>query len=217
MIKGHTVKSRLKDAKIAGDTYYFTGKPCNKGHISRRLTSNGKCCICNNNASSEWARKNPEKAKRIANKHKENPLSKYTQHRNRAKRCGIPFKLSFEEWWRIWQESGKWESRGASKDGYVMSRCNDEGAYEVGNVFIQKHIMNARQGTNKVHSENPERNVTYDKATDSYRVSMIIDGNKYWLGRYKDKELATFVAQEAREKYSKINELVYYKLLERQQ
>lgn len=70
--------------------------------------------------------------------------NKYLEHKGSAKRRGIPFKLTFDEWWNIWEQSGKWEQRGKCKGQYVMSRYKDQGAYEVGNVFIQLHEDNVR-------------------------------------------------------------------------
>lgn len=33
-------------ARDAGSLYYFTGKPCKRGHLSKRLVSNGSCHEC---------------------------------------------------------------------------------------------------------------------------------------------------------------------------
>jgi len=62
---------------------------------------------------------------------------KYTDQKSKAKCRGIDFKLTFEEWYDIWQKSGKWDQRGIRKGQYVMSRYKDQGAYEIGNVHIQ--------------------------------------------------------------------------------
>ena len=35
-----------KDAKLAGLALYFTGRPCEHGHIAERYTSNGGCIVC---------------------------------------------------------------------------------------------------------------------------------------------------------------------------
>ncbi len=70
---------------------------------------------------------------------------KYACHKSKAKQRGIAFNLTYEQWWDIWQQSGKWEQRGARKGCYVMSRYNDVGAYEIGNVFIQPHEENRRE------------------------------------------------------------------------
>jgi hypothetical protein len=64
------------------------------------------------------------------------PLAKYHVHRQDAKRRGIPFLMSFEEWWTVWQISGKWDERGPRKGQYVMARFGDAGAYERDNVKI---------------------------------------------------------------------------------
>ena len=70
---------------------------------------------------------------------------KYACHKGKAKHRGIEFNLTYEQWWDIWQQSGKWNQRGPNKGQYVMSRYNDIGAYEVGNVFIQLSEENRRE------------------------------------------------------------------------
>lgn len=70
------------------------------------------------------------------------PLAAYYGQKSSAKYRGVPFKLTMWEWWRIWQDSGHWEERGLGMCGYVMCRYGDEGAYEVGNVFIDKSVNN---------------------------------------------------------------------------
>ena len=39
-------KNEHHQAKINGDKYYFTGKPCPKGHIAYRYTSSKSCMTC---------------------------------------------------------------------------------------------------------------------------------------------------------------------------
>lgn len=49
-----------KQAKENGSKFYFTGKPCHKGHIDYRHTSQGNCVTCRKEINKEaWA--NPEK------------------------------------------------------------------------------------------------------------------------------------------------------------
>ena len=66
----------------------------------------------------------------------QSPRGRYHQHKGSAGKRGIPFPLTFGEWWDIWQASGKWEQRGRRKDQYVMARFGDCGAYERNNVRI---------------------------------------------------------------------------------
>ena len=54
----------------------------------------------------------------------------------------IQFKLTFEEWLKIWIDSGKFHLRGKKIGQYCMSRIGDKGHYEVGNVFIQLNSQN---------------------------------------------------------------------------
>ena len=70
---------------------------------------------------------------------------KYTDQKSKAKHRGIDFNLTFEEWWDIWQKSGKWDQRGIHKGQYVMSRIADKGPYALGNVFIQTVGDNNRE------------------------------------------------------------------------
>ena len=78
-------------------------------------------------------------------------LKKYKEHRwsvkNRVDAQGNPieFKLTFEQWKDIWINSGFWHLRGNKKGQYCMSRYNDIGHYEVGNVYIQPNAENTRQ------------------------------------------------------------------------
>jgi len=64
--------------------------------------------------------------------------------RSSAKRRGIAFTLTFEDWLSIWQDSGHLKNRGRMLGQFVMARPGDVGSYEVGNVIItrceQNHI-----------------------------------------------------------------------------
>lgn len=70
----------------------------------------------------------------------------YTTHKSNAKRRGILFLLTFEEWKEIWLASGKWDLRGRGTDRYCMCRTGDAGAYVLGNVFIDENIRNISDG-----------------------------------------------------------------------
>lgn len=53
-----------------------------------------------------------------------------------AKRRGVPFLLTFEEWLSIWRKSGKLSKRGKHRGQYQMARFGDRGPYKVSNVRI---------------------------------------------------------------------------------
>ncbi|MBD9542914.1 HNH endonuclease [Ensifer sp. ENS04] len=48
----------LAEAKQAGETRYFTGKPCKHGHVAPRITSNRRCSECSRLARSKWGEEN---------------------------------------------------------------------------------------------------------------------------------------------------------------
>lgn len=58
---GETAYSR-KEAFETGKLYYFTGKPCGRGHLAPRYRA-GDCVKCKLERSEEWHEANPEKAK----------------------------------------------------------------------------------------------------------------------------------------------------------
>ena len=100
----------------------------------------------------------------------------YASHKCSAKKRGIPFLLTFEEWHKIWQDSGKLRGRGS--DLYCMARHNDTGPYAIGNVSIITNHENLSLGNkdrwkNKIVSDETrnkikqarqlQKNVGYDK------------------------------------------------------
>lgn len=87
-------------------------------------------------------------------KYRASPKGQYTKHKINARRRGVEFKLTFEEWWDIWQKSGHWDKRGNRKGCYVMSRLRDEGPYAVGNVFIATFSSNVCDRNKSVAAKN---------------------------------------------------------------
>ena len=69
----------------------------------------------------------------------------YWNHQQRAKRKGISFELSLEQWIKIWLDSGHYYNKGTKKGQYVMSRYKDQGGYAVDNVYIQTVGDNTRE------------------------------------------------------------------------
>jgi hypothetical protein len=63
-------------------------------------------------------------------------VAAYLTQKSHAKSRGIPFLLTFDEWWEVWFESGKWNRRGRRRDQFVMARHGDIGPYANGNVRI---------------------------------------------------------------------------------
>jgi hypothetical protein len=62
------------------------------------------------------------------------PRARFAQHKAGAKKRGIEFLLTFEQWWGLWEPH--WEKRGLRALDMCMCRKADKGPYEVGNVRI---------------------------------------------------------------------------------
>jgi hypothetical protein len=103
---------------------------------------------------------------------------KYYLHKSNAKKRGLKMLMTFEEWFDIWQKSGKWEQRGHSAGQYCMSRFNDLGDYAVGNVFIQLHSSNMSQAKkDKVSARKGKVGNTVSDAT-RIKLSIAATGRK---------------------------------------
>ena len=83
------------------------------------------------------------------------PRSKYCVHKQCAKRRGIAFELTFEEWLEIWENSGHFDERGRRAHQYQMARHNDLGPYAVGNVKIITTSQNIKEVKNKKGRKRP--------------------------------------------------------------
>lgn len=110
-----------------------------------------------------------------------NPIRAFTSQRNNARKRGIGWSLSFWDWWRIWQASGKWGDRGRGT-GYVMCRFGDDGQYAVGNVYIATGVHNA-----SVQPNNPYRRSHPDfaEATKQWREKIRAASRKRTGGQHR--------------------------------
>ena len=81
-----------------------------------------------------------------ATKRRSTLIGKYKMQQRNAISRGIPFLLTYEQWLAIWNESGKLSERGRGAKKFCMCRVNDEGSYEIGNVFIGTGQENVRDG-----------------------------------------------------------------------
>ena len=59
----------------------------------------------------------------------------YTRSKADAKRRGIEFLFTFEEWREWWIATGKWELHGRKAVCYQMCRKEDQGPYALWNVY----------------------------------------------------------------------------------
>jgi hypothetical protein len=105
---------------------------------------------------------------------------KYDQHKYRAERRGIPFELTFKQWWKIWQDSGHLHERGRRQGQYVMARFFGRGSYKIGNVRI---IPAAEDNNYLTSAEARARLVRNSRATRrAHRASEIKDDQHWQFG-----------------------------------
>lgn len=89
----------------------------------------------------QW-RKQPH-AKAAHDRYRVSPKGRYAMHKKNAEIRGIPWEFTFETWWAVWEDSGKWAERG--RGGYMMCRFGDTGPYSPTNVRIDTVVSNARE------------------------------------------------------------------------
>lgn len=53
-----------REARAIGQRWYFTGKPCPRGHIAKRNVSNSECRACVDAKKARKRRENPEEVRR---------------------------------------------------------------------------------------------------------------------------------------------------------
>ncbi|MGB9114670.1 hypothetical protein [Bradyrhizobium sp.] len=75
----------------------------------------------------------------------------YQRQRYSAKQRDVEFFLSFEQWCKLWEDSGVYHLRG--RGGFLMGRINDEGPYAVDNVEIISHRENFCQAMEKYYGD----------------------------------------------------------------
>jgi len=71
---------------------------------------------------------------------------RYVQQRCVAHKRGIDWLFTFESWWQMWQDSGKWAERGRKLGQYCMARKGDIGPYSPDNVEIVTNSKNSSDG-----------------------------------------------------------------------
>jgi hypothetical protein len=99
------------------------------------------------------------------------PKKAFQQHRANAKQRGIPFEMTFDDWWGIWRE---WfHLRGRGTNGLCMARHGDAGPYAVGNVYLTTNLGNQLD----VHPS--KRKIPDTTLSDDERISRQIRRNRW--------------------------------------
>jgi hypothetical protein len=131
------VSLELSKAIEAGDMFYFTGKPCKRGHVAPRYTKTHSCLNCGKEV---YIPKDNEKYRTTNN----TLYRQYITRKRSAKEKGIPFTIKFEQIEQPthcpilgielnykWSGKNRRDSAKASIDKVDPSK-----GYILGNVFV---------------------------------------------------------------------------------
>ena len=99
---------------------------------------------------------------------KEKYRTKIASTRNRVDKLGNPieFRLSFDEWCKIWKDAGLLPNR-----NYILSRVNDIGHYEVGNVYVNHNLLNVTESM--TDNSDIERKITQYSIESGYNRRIV--------------------------------------------
>jgi DNA-binding transcriptional regulator YiaG len=88
----------------------------------------------------------------------------FSNQKSQAYIRGVEWNLTFEQWYKIWVDSGHLDERGQGRDKYCMGRKGDVGPYSIDNVEIITNRENLSQsiinGVTRKGSRNPAAKVT---------------------------------------------------------
>lgn len=137
-----------KAAKDSGESRYFTGKPCLRGHISPRVTSSGMCIECRRIRDRKYHHDNPSRPQLKAKKY-------YARNSDAIKACT-----------RSWySKSENREKARITRAAYMLTHGSivlDKARKSVKRyreIFPEK----AKDAINNWWSKNPERKKTYHR------------------------------------------------------
>jgi len=132
------MKRSQRAARAAGDSKYFTGEPCVRGHISTRRTRYGSCSACAVEYTYKYIRKNrwvrsfEHATARCQNKRD----GKYKNYGGR----GIRMLLTRDECKRLWVRDGAKDMKRPSID-----RVDNDGNYTMANCRFIELAENTRR------------------------------------------------------------------------
>ncbi len=111
----------------------------------------------------------------------------YRQNRNYAAKILVPWELTLGQWWKIWQDSGKWEERGRGT-GYGLTRIDTTKPFSVDNVVIETAQESMRH-----------RRLAGTGAKNGSRAGIYLTFpgiRKGWIARHAGKHLGYFESEE---------------------
>jgi hypothetical protein len=123
-------------------------------------------------------------------------------HRQNARKRSIEFLFSFDEWLRVWQESGHLHERGCRRGQYCMARFGDAGPYASWNVKIILHSENIVE---KIYKDSQREAIMKSNLSREYKkfsltkkqrekISKKLKGKKHTKEHRKNHAVAVRIA-----------------------
>lgn len=171
--------STSSEAKRTGAGFFFTGKPCRRGHVAKRYAS-GSCVECktedrtkNREATiqyvREWRKRNPEKTREYHEKEKAAGYGKEYYKKNRERQI---------------EKSTNWRL------------ANLERARETVRVWYGKNREWVNERNKRYRAKTRFRNQKYREADrEKYRLK-----TKEWRIKYPDRDRASQINKKAKRK-----------------
>lgn len=141
--KSLKVSGGFLKCKFCGKEYFVPTYRLEKSNFCSR-----RCSMLGNKSVTEPARLKAIRGKPAHNRidpELKKAKDAFLDNRATAKYRGIGFNFTFDEWHKLWLDSGHWHERGKRKGQYCLARFGDQGAYELGNVKICTTDENSKE------------------------------------------------------------------------
>ena len=179
-----------KEARQEGLMYYFTGKPCKRGHICKRKTSSGSCVKCCTGYTKKWYDNNPGKKseydKKYYDEHQEDLVNYRKQYYEENKetileKCRESYQKDPEP---IKARSRKYHH--LHKEQYQEQyEKNKEKYREQNKVWYEKNRNYTRSLARKRRKKNKSKFIQYDRLYKSMRQQ----AQPKWLTEHEKEQM----------------------------
>lgn len=95
---------------------------------------------------------------------------KYLRAKAQAKFRCEHWDLTWDQWWGLWDKSGKWLEKGSRADGYCMMQLDTQVGWTEDNCRIvprQEHLSSQRKRTKSIE---PNKKLTWDPQDPKFRL-----------------------------------------------
>jgi 5-methylcytosine-specific restriction endonuclease McrA len=176
------------DALAAGQTRFFTGKPCKHGHLSERTSANGGCIACN--AITALALYHDETPEQRAERNERTKAWK-DAHREQVRAEGRAYSQAHREQANAWKAANREKLNAAERE----SRLRDpethkartarylatDKAKAVRKAYYLANVETIKQRTKDWAAQNPDRVVEnhkrYYEANKEHIISKVAEWN----------------------------------------